>query len=47
MHQPHESHWWETKIILRYVSGTKFFGLFYNATNDSNVVAYTNADMAR
>jgi hypothetical protein len=34
------------KRILRYVSGTKFFGLFYNATNDSNVVAYTDADWA-
>jgi hypothetical protein len=44
MHQPHESHWQETKRIIRYVSGTIFFGLFYNDTNDSNVVVYTNAD---
>jgi hypothetical protein len=44
MYQPCESHWWEAKIILRNVSGTNFFGLFYNATNDSNVVAYTDED---
>ena len=44
MHQPHETHWRAAKRILRYVSGTKSFGLFYSATNDSNVVAYTNAD---
>jgi hypothetical protein len=24
MHQPYKSHWRETKMILRYVSGTKF-----------------------
>ena len=46
MHQPHESHWWATKRILRYVSGTKFYGLFYTSANDSNVVAYTDADWA-
>ena len=40
MHQLYESHWRETKIILIYVSGTNFFGLFYNATNNYNVVAY-------
>ena len=41
MHQLHEFHWREAKRILKYVSGTKFFGLFYNTTNNSNVVAYT------
>lgn len=44
MNQPHESHLKEAKRILRYVSGTIFFGLFYNATNNFNVVAYTDAD---
>ena len=44
MHQPHESHWQATKRILRYVSGTKFYGLFYTSANDSNAVAYTDAD---
>jgi hypothetical protein len=46
MHQPHESHWRESKRILRYVSGTNFYGLFYTSANDSNVVAYTDADWA-
>ena len=46
MHQPHESHWWEAKRILRYVSGTKFYGLFYTSANDSNVVAYIDANWA-
>jgi hypothetical protein len=46
MHQPHESHWRAAKRILRYVSGTKFYGLFYTSANDSNVVAYTDADWA-
>jgi hypothetical protein len=46
MNQPHESHWQAAKRILRYVSGTRFFGLFYNATNDINVIAYTDADWA-
>jgi len=46
MNQPHESPWQATKRILRYVSGTKFYRLFYNAANDSNVVAYTDADWA-
>ena len=44
MHQPHESHWREAKRILRYVSGTTFYRLFYTSSNDSNVVAYTYAD---
>ena len=44
MHQPHESHWRIAKRILRYVSGTKFYGLFYDAYNDSNLVAYIDAD---
>jgi len=44
MHQPHESHWWETTIILIYVSGTNFFGIFYNATNDFNVATYIDAN---
>ena len=43
MHKPHESHWRAAKRILRYVSGTKFYGLFYTSADDSNVVAYTNA----
>jgi hypothetical protein len=44
MNQPHESHWQEAKRILRYVSGNRFFGFFYNATNNFNVVAYTDAN---
>ena len=44
MYQPHESHWRESKGILKYVSGTKFYGLFYTSANDSNVLAYIDAD---
>jgi hypothetical protein len=39
MNKPHESHWKAAKRILRYVSGTIIFGLFYNATSKFNVVA--------
>jgi hypothetical protein len=46
MHQPHESHWRATERILRYVSGTKFYGLFYTSANDSNLVSYTDVDWA-
>ena len=45
MHQPHESHWRQSKRILKYVSGTKFYELFYTFANDSNVVAYTDVDL--
>ena len=32
MHQPHEIHWREEKIILQYVQGTKNFGVHYTAS---------------
>lgn len=44
MHSPHESHWKETNRILHYVSGTKYLGLFYFATNFRDLEAYTNVE---
>ena len=46
MHQPYKSNWLASKRILKYVSSTKFYGLFYTFANDSNVVAYTDVDCA-
>jgi hypothetical protein len=30
METPKESHWKEGKIILRYLNGTKYFGILYS-----------------
>ena len=33
MHQPHEIHWISAKRVLRYVQGTKNFGVHYTASS--------------
>ena len=35
------------KRILRYVNGTKGFGILYIASNDFKLVGYTDSDWAR
>lgn len=47
MHSPHESQWKVAKRILRYVSGTKSFGLWYKVTNSSDLEAYIDVEWAR
>eukprot|EP00253_Pinus_taeda_P004661 PITA_04661 len=47
MERPKEAHWQATKIILRYVKGTKSFGILYNVSECSDLVGYTDIDWAR
>ena len=44
---PKDSHWQAGKRILRYVNGTKGFGILYTTNNDSKLVGYTDSDWAR
>jgi hypothetical protein len=37
-----ESHWKEGKIILRYMNGTKDFGIMYSTSEDFRLVGYTD-----
>eukprot|EP00253_Pinus_taeda_P010859 PITA_10859 len=46
MERPREAHWQAAKRILRYVKGTKMFGILYNVTEHSNLVGYTDSDWA-
>ena len=47
METPRDFHWQAGKRILRYVKGTKGFGILYNVVNDFNLVRYTDSDWAR
>eukprot|EP00253_Pinus_taeda_P015521 PITA_15521 len=42
-----EAHWQVAKRILRYVKGTKKFGILYNVSEHSDLVGYTDSDWAR
>ena len=44
MERPKEAHWQATKIILRYVKGTKRFGILYTVSECSDVIGYTYSD---
>eukprot|EP00253_Pinus_taeda_P014116 PITA_14116 len=46
MERPKEAHWQAAKIIMRYVRGTKNFGMLYNVSEHSDLVGYTNSDWA-
>ena len=46
MERPKEAHWQATKRILRYVKGTKMFGILYHASEHSDLVGYTDSDWA-
>ena len=41
-----ETHWQAAKRILRYVNGTKQYGILYIATSDFRLVGYTDSDWA-
>ncbi|XP_057837950.2 secreted RxLR effector protein 161-like [Cryptomeria japonica] len=44
MESPKVTHWNVGKIILKYVSGTKNYGMFYSRSNDFNLIVYTDSD---
>eukprot|EP00253_Pinus_taeda_P031978 PITA_31978 len=44
MERPKEAHWQAAKRILRYVKGTKRFGILYNFSESSDLVGYTDSD---
>eukprot|EP00253_Pinus_taeda_P030491 PITA_30491 len=46
MQNPHESHWKETKRILRYVRGTVQLGIHYSAEASPLLVGFTDSDWA-
>eukprot|EP00253_Pinus_taeda_P028322 PITA_28322 len=45
--RPKEAHWQAAKRILRYVKGTKMFGILYNVSEHSDLVGYTDSDWTR
>jgi hypothetical protein len=44
METPEESHWKERRRILRYVNGTKDFGIKYSTSEDFRLIGYTDND---
>ena len=46
MERPKEAHWQVAKRILRYVKGTKMFGILYYASEHSDLVGYTDSNWA-
>jgi len=46
MERPKEAHWQAAKRILRYVKGTKRFGILYTTSECSDLVGYTDSDWA-
>lgn len=47
METPKETHCQAAKRILKYVSGTKEYGILYSATDDFRLVGYSDSDWAR
>ena len=41
---PKVSHWQASKIILKYISGTRNYGIFFSRSNDFKLIGYTNSD---
>ncbi|XP_006593273.1 uncharacterized protein LOC114379003 [Glycine soja] len=46
MSNPRKAHFAAAKRILRYVKGTKDFGILYKADKDFNLIGYTDSDWA-
>ena len=46
MERRKEAHWQAAKGILRYVKGTKMFGILYTTSEYSNSIEYTGSDWA-
>ncbi|XP_019052097.1 PREDICTED: uncharacterized protein LOC109114224 [Nelumbo nucifera] len=43
---PSQVHYGATKRILRYLQGTKEYGIWYKSTTNSRLIGYTNSDWA-
>ena len=46
MHEPHELHWKEAKIILHYVQGTIDYGIHYASRAQLDLLGFTDSDWA-
>ena len=46
MERPKETHWQAAKRILRYVNGTKGFGILYSSSESFMLTGYTDSDWA-
>ena len=46
METPMDSHWLAGKMILRYISGTRDYGILYSKPDDFILVGYTDSDFA-
>ena len=46
MSNPRKAHFAAAKRILRYVKGTKDFGILYKTNRDFNLICYTDSDWA-
>ena len=44
MNSPKVSHWQVGKRILKYISGTRNYGISYSRSNDFKIIGYTNSD---
>jgi len=44
MESPKFSHWEGGKGILKYVSGTTNYGIFYSRSSDFNLIRYIDSD---
>ena len=44
MESPKDSHWQAGKRILRYVSGTKEFGIMYSTSENFKLISYNDSD---
>jgi hypothetical protein len=47
MQEPRENHWNSTKWLVRYIQGTKDFGLLYKKNKIFAFVRYSEADVAK
>ena len=46
MQEPLDSHWNAAKIVLRYIQGTKDFGILYKKTKNFVLGGFSDADFA-
>ncbi|XP_019055636.1 PREDICTED: uncharacterized protein LOC109115759 [Nelumbo nucifera] len=46
MQNPSQVHYGAAKMILRYLQGTKEYGIWYKSTTNSRLTGYTNSDLA-
>ena len=44
MESPKDSHWQESKIIMRYVSRTKDLGIMYSTSENFKLIGYTKSE---